>query len=123
MNETVLAVCSGVAGAAVIKLLDNIIMWILGRKAAKEDKDAAKACDLDVKIDRLTERIDISIKADKLILFDRIQYLGQGYVKAEVIDIDDRHRLNELFECYENDLGDGGDLNVLMNQVNRLPLK
>ena len=37
MENWMYAIATGVTGAAVIKLIDNVVQWYLQRKAAKED--------------------------------------------------------------------------------------
>ena len=39
MENWMYAIATGVTGAAVIKLIDNIVQWKLQRKAAKEDRN------------------------------------------------------------------------------------
>lgn len=118
---------TGAAAAAVIKLLDNLLQWKLNRKAAKEDKAEQKAeestkseaewrNDTEKKIDALTVGM-------RIILLDRIQYLGQVYISEKEVDFDDRRRLNDMHTVYHSHLGGNGDLDVLMKEVNELPLK
>ena len=118
---------TGATAAAVIKLIDNLIQWALKRKAAKEDKAEAEAdrqekseeermLDTERKLDALTVGV-------RIILLDRIQYLGQIYIREGEVDFDDRRRLNDMHSVYHNKLGGNGDLDVLMSEVNSLPLK
>lgn len=118
---------TGATAAAVIKLIDNLIQWALKRKAAKEDKAEAEADrqekseeermqDTERKLDALTVGV-------RIILLDRIQYLGQIYIREGEVDFDDRRRLNDMHSVYHNKLGGNGDLDVLMSEVNSLPLK
>ena len=59
----------------------------------------------------------------KWLLYDRIRFLGQHYISAGSVDFDDRRILNEMHKAYHNGLGGNGDLDVLMRDVNALPLK
>ena len=59
----------------------------------------------------------------KWVLYDRIRYLGQAYIHDGKVDFDDRRILHEMHQCYHNGLGGNGDLDSLMNEVNKLPLK
>lgn len=118
---------TGAAAAAVIKLIDNLIQWILNRKAAKEDKAENKA-EADKKTERewlegTDKKIDGLTVGVRIILLDRIQYLGQEYIKDQSVDFDDRRRLNEMHSVYHNSLGGNGDLDVLMREVNSLPIR
>lgn len=59
----------------------------------------------------------------KWVLYDRIRYLGQKYLAEGKIDFDDRRVLREMHDSYHNGLDGNGDLDDLMAQVGRLPLK
>lgn len=107
---------TGASAAAVIKLIDNLIQWKLKRKAVKEDKTEADTRETEHKIDALTVGV-------RIILLDRIQYLGQAYIRDGEVDFDDRRRLNDMHSVYHGSLGGNGDLDVLMHEVNSLPLK
>ena len=54
---------------------------------------------------------------------DRIQYLGQCYLADGEISFDDRRRLHRMHDAYHTGLNGNGDLDVIMAQVDRLPLK
>lgn len=118
---------TGAAAAAVIKLIDNLLQWMLQRKAAKEDRAENKAekekkTEKDY-LERLDKKIDGLTVGERIILLDRIQYLGQEYIKDGSVDFDDRRRLNEMHSVYHNTLGGNGDLDVLMREVNCLPIR
>ena len=59
----------------------------------------------------------------KWVLYDRIRFLGQRYITIGAVDFDDRRILNEMHKSYHDGLGGNGDLDVLMHEVNALPLK
>ena len=59
----------------------------------------------------------------KLILLDRILYLGQSYLNKGEVSIYDRQRLHAMHECYHNGLGGNGDADLIMRAVDELPLK
>ena len=56
-------------------------------------------------------------------MLDRIRYLGQKYIEAGEIDFDDRRILNAMHDSYHNGLGGNGDADVVMQEVNKLPLR
>lgn len=118
---------TGAAAAAVIKLIDNVILWHLNRKASKEDKSEQRAEAAKAGEDKWKKDTEDSINGLKdglrIIMLDRIRYLGQRYLKDGEIDFDDRRYLNEMHQVYHNSLGGNGDLNALMGDVNDLPLK
>lgn len=63
------------------------------------------------------------VESQKIVMLDRIRYLGQKYVEAGEIDFDDRRILNSMHASYHNGLGGNGDADVIMREVNALPLR
>ena len=118
---------TGAAAAAFIKLIDNVIIWHLNRKASKEDKADEKAEAAKKDEEKWKKDTEDSINGLKdglrIIMLDRIRFLGQRYLKEGEIDFDDRRYLNEMHQVYHGSLGGNGDLNSLMEDVNDLPLK
>ena len=118
---------TGAAAAAFIKLIDNVIIWHLNRKASKEDKADEKAEAAKKDEEKWKKDTEDSINGLKdglrIIMLDRIRSLGQRYLKDGEIDFDDRRYLNEMHQVYHGSLGGNGDLNSLMEDVNDLPLK
>ena len=127
MENQIYPKATGVTGAAVIKLIDNVVQWYLQRKATKEDlveengrEELQKIKDWEKDME---DKVNALVNADKYILFDRIRYLGQKYVADDEVDFDDRRILSQMHEVYHNELGGNGDLDELMKAVNALPLK
>lgn len=118
---------TGATAAAIIKLIDNLIQWKLKRKAAKEDRTEAEAeAQKQSEVERISgteKKIDKLTVGVRVLLLDRIQYLGQAYIRDGEVDFDDRRRLNDMHTVYHSGLDGNGDLDVLMNEVNSLPLK
>lgn len=112
MSETVLvALVAG--GAAVIGgLITQLGEGI--RQRRKRRYETADGEDKDLQ--ELKEGL-------KWVLYDRIRFLGQHYISEGRVDFDDRRVLNEMHKSYHNGLGGNGDLDVLMRDVNALPLK
>ena len=122
---------TGATAAAVIKLIDNLLIWFLDRKAKKADETEAegKAKKKEVEMDEkewkkhTDETIESLAIGMRVILMDRIRFIGQKYLKEGEIDFDDRRLLNQMHGVYHNNLGGNGDLDILMEEVNDLPLK
>ena len=114
------------------------------REAAKEDKQYAKADrtnelsaglerfekseaqknqEIDDRLTTLESAVKVQMQAQKLILLDRILYLGKCYIKEGEISFDDRRRLHEMHDCYHTGLGGNGDADLVMDAVDALPLK
>ena len=112
MSDTlIVALVAGLA-AVVGGLITQLGEGIRQRRKRKYDKDDGKDKDL------------MALKAGlKWVLYDRIRFLGQHYISAGQVDFDDRRILNEMHKSYHDGLGGNGDLDVLMREVNALPLK
>ena len=131
MNETWVAVLSGGAAVALIDGVIRLIMWAVQRKAVKEDrKDERENADIEGQLRGIQDTLegqkkDLAAQSRALMymMYDRIQHLGMVYIAAGEIDIDDRRRLNDMHNSYHFGLGGNGDLDVLMAEVNELPLK
>ena len=112
MSDTVIvALVAGLAaifGAMIAQLGEGIRQ----KRKRKYDKDDGKDKDIE------------ALKAGlKWVLYDRIRFLGQKYINDGSVDFDDRRILNEMHKSYHDGLGGNGDLDVLMREVNELPLK
>lgn len=106
---------SGAVGAALIKLLDNIVQWKLQRKAKKEDDKVKEKTELEKKVDGLEGAV-------MALLLDRIQSRCEKYICVGSVDPDDLRRLHIMHEKYHN-AGGNGDLDKLMGRTDTLPLK
>lgn len=107
--EVVLAVLGGSALAALITELGGYIRARQAEKYKTEDKE--------------TDEISALKIGMRYLMFDRIRHIGQSYLKDGEVDFDDRRILNDMHSLYHNELGGNGDLDVLMESVNSLPLK
>lgn len=118
---------TGAVAAAVVKLLDNLLIWLLNRRAAKEDRSEEREVAEQRSDDKWKTDTEGSVQELKdglrIIMLDRIRYLGHAYLKDGEIDYDDRKYLNEMHRVYHDSLGGNGDLDTLMHCVNDLPLK
>lgn len=112
MSDTVIVALVAGLAAVVGGLITQLGEGIRQRRKRKYDKADGKDKDID------------ALKAGlKWVLYDRIRFLGQHYISAGQVDFDDRRILNEMHKSYHDGLGGNGDLDVLMREVNALPLK
>ena len=113
MSEGVIIAIVGIlGGSAVAALINAIAAGIRQKRERKYNKSDGKDKD-----------IEALKSASKWMLFDRIRFLGLKYTSEGLVDFDDRRVLNEMHRCYHDGLGGNGDLDNLMHEVNRLPLK
>mgnify|MGYP004646150309 CR=1 FL=1 len=128
-----LAIAGGAAGAAVINGLTERWKFRANRKAEKEDraeKKADKTEELADTLTRLQEQLTHLKESDaaqsealKLILLDRVLWLGQSYINKGEISYDDRRRFHAMHSCYHSTLGGNGDADLIVEGVDALPLK
>lgn len=130
-KEIFFAILSGGVMVAIIEGIREYLAWRRNRKAVKEDRMEEKAeaeemqnaLETDSRLKAVEDKIDALVKSQKFIMYDRIRYLGQAYINEKEIDFDDRRILNDMHSSYHNGLGGNGDLDILMEEVNHLPLK
>jgi len=128
-----LAIAGGAAGAAVINGLTERWKFRANRKAAKEDRAEKKAdkteelantlTGLQEQLTHLKESDAAQAEALKLILLDRVLWLGQSYINKGEISYDDRRRFHAMHSCYHSTLGGNGDADLIVEGVDALPLK
>lgn len=115
MTELVMLFLAGTGGAALIKLLDNIIQFSLQRRAKRKDSGQKEKTELEIQVDSIRQCLMVS-------MLDRIQYLCRCYIRDGSISIEDRRRLHQMHKGYKA-VGGNGDLDDLLAQVEELPLK
>nr|DAI25345.1 MAG TPA: holin protein [Bacteriophage sp.] len=81
-----------------------IILAILQRKWTKDDKR------------------DAIVDALKVLLIDRVRYLGQKYISDGSVSLSDRETLDEMHQAYKS-LGGNGHLKIIMSEVGELPIR
>ena len=97
----------GVMGAGVGSGLMAIILAVINRKWAKEDKK--------------DDRIDALVYAQKVLMRDRVKWLGNQYIHNKGITLSDKDTLAEMHKAYKA-LGGNGHLDVVMREVDKLPV-
>ena len=112
MSDTVIVALVAGLAAVIGGLITQLGEGIRQKRKRKYDKDDGKDKDM------------MALKVGlKWVLYDRIRFLGQHYISVGLVDFDDRRILNEMHKSYHDGLGGNGDLDVLMRDVNGLPLK
>lgn len=92
-----------VAGAVTGSGVTAVILALLQRKWNKDDKK------------------DAMVEALKVLMVDRVRYLGQCYVTQGEITLADKETLEEMHRAYKA-LGGNGHLEIIMDEVEGLPL-
>lgn len=137
-------VLGGAAGAALVNALHDRWKFKATRAAAKEDKaeeredrtaelydtvEELKECEekdkaeVNEKLKRIEDQNKAQSEAIKLILLDRILWLGQSYIDKGEISFDDRKRFHAMHDSYHTGLGGNGDADLIVQAVDELPLK
>lgn len=144
IKDILLVLLSGGIGAAIVKLFGDGLAWRRERRARKEDKAEEKAdktneiskavqdfkekesCknqEIDERLKTLEEQSSAQSEALKVILLDRILYLGQSYINRGNISFDNRKRLRDMHRVYHDGLHGNGDADLVMEGVDALPLE
>lgn len=110
----------GGIGVAIINGINERRLQKLRHSEAREERHEL---DMDGRLDAIEKKVDALTESQKYVLYDRIRYLGQEYISAGEIDFDDRRILGDMHRSYHGGLGGNGDLDRLMEAVNKLPLK
>ena len=113
--EAIYVFAASAGGAALIKLIDNIVCHLLQRRAARLDNGEREKTEVEKQLDIIKQCLMVSMQ-------DRIQYLGACYIKDCEITLESRRMLHVLYSAYKA-LGGNGDLDSLMAEVDELRLK
>ncbi len=73
------------------------------------------------KKDREDDRLTALVSAQKIMMVDRVRYLGQCYINKGSISLADKETLLEMHKNYKA-LGGNGHLDTIMDEVERLPI-
>lgn len=140
MNEVVIAILGGSAGAAVINGIFKLMELVANRQAQKADKAEAKADndrlqDSDIaeiktiiksineKISTLEKKIADLIVAEQESLGDRVKHLCLKYIEQGFVWADDLADLKRMHGAYHTTLDGNGFYDDLMAKVKELPIR
>lgn len=101
MEGIIIALIGALTGSGV----SSIIVVLLQRKWAKQDKH--------------DERVDALVEANKVLMIDKVRYLGKKYISEGEIHLEDKENLLEMYGAYKR-LGGNGHLDTVMYEVNHL---
>jgi hypothetical protein len=101
MEGIIIALIGALTGSGA----SSIIVVLLQRKWAKQDKK--------------DERVDALVEANKVLMIDKVRYLGKKYISEGEIHLEDKENLLEMYAAYKR-LGGNGHLDTVMYEVNHL---
>lgn len=81
----------------------TIALAVLQRRWAKQDK------------------LDTVVAGIKLIMLDRVRFLGKQYIANKGVTLEDKENLIEMHKAYKA-LGGNGHLDTVMDEVDNLPI-
>jgi hypothetical protein len=97
----------GILGAGIGSGIMAIVQAALQRKWAKQDKR--------------DDRIDALVNAQKVMMIDRVKWLGNQYIRSKQIALSDKDTIVDMHKAYKA-LGGNGHLDVVMSEVEKLPV-
>ena len=97
MKEILLCILGGGLGTALI----NIISLSLQRKWSKDD---------------------VTTKALKALLIDRVTYLVKHHMRSHSISLNEKNNLEEMHVVYK-ELGGNGHLDAVMGELEKIPVE
>lgn len=101
MENVIVALIGALTGTGV----SSIVIVLLQRKWAKQD--------------RHDERVDALVDANKVLMIDKVRWLGKKYISEGEISLEDKENLLEMYQAYKR-LGGNGHLDTVMDEVNHL---
>lgn len=106
--QTVIALVSGAAGAAIASGVFSIILYKIKRRDEKADK-RQNTCSMHT-------------LAIRYIMLYIIRAECERHIERGKITWEDRRMLHKWHDLYHKDLGGNGDADLLMGAVDRLPM-
>ena len=97
----------GILGAGIGSGLMAILLAWFQRKWKKEDASE--------------DKLSALVTAQKVIMIDRVRWLGRMYIDAGHISLEDKENLKDMHKAYKA-LGGNGHLQTVMDEVDRLPV-
>lgn len=81
----------------------SVVIAVLERRWSKQDKTNA------------------IVNGLKVLMIDRVRYVGNCYIKAQKITMSDKETIKEMHQAYKS-LGGNGHLDAVMAEVEKLPI-
>lgn len=87
--------------------LSTVALALLNRKWATQDKK--------------DDKLDAIMDAQKVLMIDRVRYLGTSYINSGQITLFEKENLTEMHKAYKK-LGGNGHLDLVMAEVGKLKI-
>ena len=101
MDSLIIALIGALTGTGV----SSVVVVLLQRKWSKQDIH--------------DERVDALVDANKVLMIDKVRYLGKKYICEGEIHLEDKENLKEMYSAYKR-LGGNGHLDTVMYEVDQL---
>ena len=122
-------IASGAAGAAAVGGIFSVVMWVLNRKAKKEDKvndiNIANCSARGQEIREIRKDTDRIIAALRLDYYNQIKKLAKKYIARGHIYVEEYEDFSRMYDMYHNPnkLDGNGLLKSLKEEVDKLEKK
>lgn len=120
MKDIIIVLLSCGVGVEIIR---NVYDYIKSRRERKDKKEDKAAEEEKESIELMKKQIAALVESQRYVMYDRIKFLAQSYIREKSVDFDDRRMLHLMHDSYHNGLDGNGDLDLLMEEVDELPLK
>ena len=127
--EIITAIIGGSCGAAVVTGVFGVIMFLLNRKAKKEDdaeqQQVANCSARAEELKELKRMVEVLFVADRTLLYDRIKHIGKAYIARGYITVEELEDLTLMHSVYhdKDKLNGNGFLDGIMENVHKLQLR
>lgn len=101
MENLLIALIGALTGSG----MSSIVVVLLQRRWSKQDKH--------------DERVDALVDANKVLMIDKVRWLGKKYIAEGEIHLEDKENLKEMYQSYKR-LGGNGHLDTIMSEIDRL---
>ena len=101
MENLLIALIGALTGSG----MSSIVVVLLQRRWSKQDKH--------------DERVDALVDANKVLMIDKVRWLGKKYIAEGEVHLEDKENLKEMYQSYKR-LGGNGHLDTIMSEIDRL---
>lgn len=124
-TTVLLTIAAGATGAAVIKLVDNVVQWFLRRKdtkdAGKTQQKSEALVALEKHEDWANDRLGAICDCVAILAIEQLSWTCKHALHNKQTTLGDRQRIHAMY-IKAHAIGVNGDLKDLLNLVDELPL-